>query len=140
MHEKPIPPPPPPPPAPNGGDRLRKRPRTKRSQSEREDEATKLATQKPVQQTKPEVAPKFAQLFSIQCLDAAKSPDPRSAFEVCVAQLAKQLRADPTIPADHVDASKPDSTALREDTAVELPLKHCAFRGCAWEGETSAHL
>eukprot|EP00974_Lingulodinium_polyedra_P040137 3852849-Lingulodinium_polyedra.AAC.1 len=29
---------------------------------------------------------------------------------------------------------------MREDTAVELPAKHCAFKGCRWSGNDEAGL
>ena len=29
--------------------------------------------------------------------------------------------------------------ALLEDAAVELPQKHCAFKGCCWQGNTKEH-
>ena len=35
---------------------------------------------------------------------------------------------------------RPWEAALREDTAVELPAKHCAFKGCGWTGEDEAEL
>ena len=58
--------------------------------------------------------------------------------------LAECIRRHPTLPADPVYPSEPLSEALREDAAVRLPAKHCAFKGCRWEGTTddglSCHL
>ena len=48
------------------------------------------------------------------------------------------------MPADPEDPAKPWAAALLEDAAVQLPKKHCAFRGCGWSGseeeERMAHL
>ena len=35
---------------------------------------------------------------------------------------------------------RPWEAALREDTAVELPAKHCALKGCSWSGSDEAGL
>ena len=43
---------------------------------------------------------------------------------------------EPTVPADPDDASKPWAIAMVEDAAVQLPRAHCAFKGCAWSGDT----
>ena len=44
------------------------------------------------------------------------------------------MREVPTVPADPLDPGKPWAAAFREDAAVELPKKHCAFKGCLWKG------
>ena len=74
--------------------------------------------------------------FRLECLGDECSPDPRMKLEIEVRQLAKLIRDDPTLPADAIDSSKPSEEALLEDAAVQLPAKHCAFRGCAWSGES----
>ena len=78
--------------------------------------------------------------FSIACLEEGSSPDPRSQLESEIQVLCDQMRDDPTLPADPEDATQPSRAALREDAAVELPPKHCAFKGCAWSGTTDAEL
>ena len=76
-------------------------------------------------------------MFAIRTVDKAQSPDPRSKLEVAIVDLARLLRNDPTVPGDGADPSQPCRAALLEDAALELPAKHCAFRGCLWEGATS---
>ena len=72
--------------------------------------------------------------FRVQCLPTSASPDPRCELEGALHTLAAALRSEPTIPGDPADADRPWEAALREDTAVELPAKHCAFKGCSWSG------
>ena len=54
--------------------------------------------------------------------------------------LASQLRTDPTVPADPSNLERPAALALRNDCAVQLPPKHCAFRHCGWWGDTDTAL
>jgi hypothetical protein len=42
------------------------------------------------------------------------------------------LRSSPTVACDAGGTREPWSDALREDMAVQLPRKHCAFEGCSW--------
>ena len=56
-------------------------------------------------------------------------------LEMALDELALKLRADPTLPADPMNITEASSEALRDDIAVWLPPKHCAFNGCAWEGD-----
>ena len=50
------------------------------------------------------------------------------------------LRDNPTIPCDPEDPNNAWPLALRDDIAVQLPAKHCAFRGCNWEGKDHEEL
>ena len=81
-----------------------------------------------------------ATFFKVSCLDASMSPDARCKLDAETDKLANELRDHPTLPADPQDANKPSATALREDAAVELPAKHCAFRGCLWTGRYQSEL
>ena len=79
-------------------------------------------------------------VFHAQCLPASASPGPRCQLEAALATLATALRSEPTIPGDPADADRPWEAAMREYTAVELPAKHCAFKGCSWTGTDEAGL
>jgi len=147
-----APPPPPPPPLPHETPRPWKRLRQKATCPERvaftqggalaDGIAPKNKQTKQVvrETTTGATEGKAMEFFVFTQMDAAKSPDARSQLELAIENLAKQLREDPTIPADPNDANKPDELALREDVAVQLPLKHCAFRGCSWESDFAADL
>ena len=65
-------------------------------------------------------------------MPAEQSPDVRCQLEVALEELACLLRTDPTLPADPSNSQQPLAAALREDMAVQLPLKHCDFRGCQY--------
>eukprot|EP00972_Heterocapsa_arctica_P110613 16286482-Heterocapsa_arctica.AAC.1 len=70
-----------------------------------------------------------------------ESKDPRFRLDLALQHLAGQLRPQPTLPAhDDNAADGPWDAALLEDAAVQLPAKHCAFRGCAWAGPNDAAL
>ena len=81
------------------------------------------------------------EFFNLQCLE--HSPDPRRKLEAALEMAAEQLRPSPTVPCELLNPAQPWADALREDMAVQLPRKHCAFAGCTWatdplEDRTSA--
>ena len=78
--------------------------------------------------------------YILKSMSAIDSPDPRCKVEGAIAELAAQLREHATLPADPEDPTRPWHAALREDAAVQLPQKHCAFKKCTWEGTTDAEL
>ena len=78
--------------------------------------------------------------FEITCLSRDISPDVRVKMEAAVEKLAEQLRLEPTLPADSSDTCMPCAAALLEDCAIQLPAKHCAFRGCDWHGDSNSML
>ena len=78
--------------------------------------------------------------YKLGCLPQSQSPDPRVRLEDALRRLSEELRRHPTIPADPENPMEPLDAALREDAAIQLPFKHCAFKGCAWEGETDEAL
>ena len=78
--------------------------------------------------------------FSIRCKDAKDTHDQRCTKELAISKLSDLLRAIPTLPCDPKDSNEPWGLALREDSAVQLPAKHCSFRGCVWEGDTQTQL
>ena len=84
--------------------------------------------------------PKETQFFSIRCKDAKDTHDQRCTKELAISKLSDLLRAIPTLPCDPKDSNEPWTLALREDSAVQLPAKHCSFRGCVWEGDTQTQL
>ena len=66
--------------------------------------------------------------FKLRC--CTESSDPRRSRAKAVQDLSAKIRALPTLPASAGDAREPDSRALSAAAAVQLPVKHCAFRGC----------
>ena len=54
--------------------------------------------------------------------------------------VSSSMREHPTLPACRKDPQIADTHALREDVAVDLPKKHCAFRGCTAEAKSDAEL
>ena len=66
---------------------------------------------------------------SFPCIPSASSPHPRALIELELETLSSCLRAEPTLPAGPDNLHAPWAAALREDTAVQLPKKHCAFKG-----------
>ena len=63
--------------------------------------------------------------------DDAVHGDRRDLLHAALALVAENLREESTLPANPADPEMVDADALREDIAVELPITHCAFRGCA---------
>ena len=80
----------------------------------------------------------------IWCLPSGESLDPRARIDAELEVLSECLREEPTVPADPEDKTQPWAAALLEDAAVQLPQKHCAFRGCGRhfnnESERRGHL
>ena len=77
--------------------------------------------------------------FIPRAMPAIASPDPRRQAEECLSDLAAHLRHYPTLP----DTGVTDDTlthALSPEMALQLPPKHCAFRGCGWAGNTDQEL
>ena len=68
------------------------------------------------------------------------SGDRRENLYNALCMVSAELRDDPTLPCDPEDESQPDPSALKEDVAVELPAKHCAFIGCAANFSSDAEL
>ena len=66
--------------------------------------------------------------------------DPRDSLQQALELVAENLREDPTLPCDPLDSQRGDPDALREDAAIELPPKHCAFVGCARSFASGAQL
>ncbi len=79
-------------------------------------------------------------LYSVKRMSSEVSPHPRAKLEGLIAEVVEFIRMKPTIPADPQNPAEPWSLALSEETAIQLPGKHCAFRGCSWSGETDAQL
>ena len=44
------------------------------------------------------------------------------------------FREHPTLPANPDTVTQPLQEALRDDCGLSLPRKHCAFKGCGWNG------
>ena len=66
--------------------------------------------------------------------------DPRDSLQQALELVSENIREDPTLPCDPLDAQRADPDALREDAAIELQSTHCAFVGCARSFESGAQL
>ena len=66
--------------------------------------------------------------------------DRRDLLHAALAFVAENLREESTLPANPAKPEMVDADALREDIAVELPITHCAFRGCAHTFESTSEL
>ena len=64
--------------------------------------------------------------FRMRVLD--NSDDPRRKLEVCLDELAEELRSCPTLPQLPKQVYE---ECFKDDVALQLPPKHCAFRDCA---------
>ena len=121
----------PPPPPPSDQPRRRKRQKTMDG-----NEGSAVGKDEAGQQD----GPTTIDFYALRCMSSEESPDPRCALESAIDALAAQLRADPTLPADANNGGVPSRAALREDAAVQLPAKHCAFAGCTWQGSTDTEV
>jgi len=79
-------------------------------------------------------------LYWVRRMSWEASPHPRAKIEAAIAALSKEIRDKPTIPADPANPLLPWEAALREDAAIQLPPKHCAFKGCVRQGSTDEEL
>ena len=70
--------------------------------------------------------------YHVSCLSETESPDPRRKLETALNPVSELIRDAPTIPADPENPAQPWHIALSETSAVKLPAKHCAFKGCSW--------
>ena len=77
----------------------------------------------------------------VQHIASEESPDPRANRERLLRQLSEEIRSLPTLPAAD---GNPDMHCDGYNEAVQLPPKHCAFKGCACvfnqESELRKHL
>jgi len=64
--------------------------------------------------------------YILRCHPSPPEEDERNVIEVELEKLADKMSSTPTVPEEHY------AKTLREDIAVQLPLKHCAFSGCKW--------
>lgn len=78
--------------------------------------------------------------FEVECMKPELSPDPRCQLELALAELATLIKQEPTIPADPSCPDLPLAEALREDVAMQLPAKHCAFQGCQYHCNSDREL
>ena len=74
----------------------------------------------------------FYKMWQLDDTAEVSHGDTRRELQEALELVANDIRAAPTVPGDPNDAEEPDPDALREDAAVELPRKHCAFKGCLW--------
>ena len=63
--------------------------------------------------------------------------DPRALWCQKVAELAERIRGNPTLPCGAASALQHDACWHSIDL---LPVAHCAFQGCQWEGDSEDSL
>ena len=92
--------------------------------------------------SEPEVNEKDKDPFYIvYSMSGVNSPDKaRYMLEDTLDTLSFEFREHPTLPSVSSDKTKAVAGALAKDTALLLPLKHCAFTHCSWCGETDTDL
>ena len=78
--------------------------------------------------------------YVVECMPPTQSPDPRCRLEAALAKVATFIRREPTVPADPQHPENPWPDALREDAAIQLPPKHCAFQGCCFNCSNDTEL
>ena len=66
--------------------------------------------------------------------------DLREVFDNALKLVVEHIRENPTLPSGSKDATNADADALREDAAILLPRKHCAFIGCDYTCESDDEL
>jgi hypothetical protein len=142
-------PPPPSPPAGPGFERPRKKQKGASSSSAAVESPPQSLGTLGDTQTKPQGAPppgkadvSAAVFYKIAALPTGDENhgDRRELLQEALELLGANLRDDPTLPGDPLDAQRVDPDALREDVALELQPKHCAFAGCARTFASGAHL
>ena len=65
----------------------------------------------------------------------SESEHPNAKLYIALSKLKEHIREHPTVPADPADSNRPLQQTLNDKLALKLPKKHCAFKGCTWEGE-----
>ena len=69
------------------------------------------------------------------------SPDElRQSLELALFTLSELFRKYPTLPADPTNACEHMEEAHDDTSALLLPRKHCAFKGCNWNGSDDMEL
>ena len=65
----------------------------------------------------------------------SESEHPSAKLYAALSILKEHIREHPTLPPDPVDTNRPLQQAFNDKLALKLPKKHCAFKGCIWEGD-----
>ena len=74
-------------------------------------------------------------------MSGVDSPDEaRYKLEDELDTLSFEFRENPTLPSVSSDKTKAVAGALAQDTALLLPLKHCAFTHCSWCAQNETDL
>ena len=79
--------------------------------------------------------------YIVYSMGGVTSPDEaRYTLEDALETLSFEFREHPTLPSDASDKTNHVAGALAKDTALLLPLKHCAFTHCSWCGQNDTDL
>eukprot|EP00973_Karenia_brevis_P031186 4302757-Karenia_brevis.AAC.1 len=62
--------------------------------------------------------------YVLKAMDARQSPHPSAKLHLEILHLAKQIRANPTVPADPANPEQPLHTVFDVSVAPKLPRKH----------------
>ena len=68
------------------------------------------------------------------------SLDPCCVLDRRLIEVSELFMDGPTLPADEHNPAMPCAEALREDGAIQLPTKYCAYKNCAWHGNADSAL
>ena len=73
--------------------------------------------------------------YVLSCKEFGSSPDKlREKLHGALCTLSTLFRKYPTLPADPFNAQEHMEEARDDACALLLPRKHCAFKGCSWNG------
>ena len=75
-----------------------------------------------------------APMYSLACVSCPPEDDQRSTQEHALDALADQISQTPTLPWSQ------RVIAQCENSAIDLPTKHCAFTNCSWSYRTSVDM
>ena len=74
--------------------------------------------------------------YQVSAVNDLDNPDVlRKDFHVALDYLSLLFRDHPTLPGDPANPLEEFPASASRETALLLPSKHCAFRGCSWCGK-----
>lgn len=79
--------------------------------------------------------------YILRCKNLGTSQDElRQNLEIALWTLSEMFREYPTLPANPINPMEHMDEARNDATALLLPRKHCAFKGCDWNGSDEQDL
>ena len=77
--------------------------------------------------------------YEVSAMDEWDTPDIlRKKMQEALDDLSLLFRDHPTLPGDPANPKEEFSSSASTETALLLPSKHCAFKGCSWCGTDAA--